>query len=132
MAKVNEGRSEIFDCQLLQSQLVAVELDVDLSTINFSALKPKEYVIDEAKTERLLGGANESSSTKSDIGCAKRSEDQSKVRISVEVIFSKDLVVEDEELFELIETVVVKRNGFNFSEECFFHVGSVGILRTDK
>jgi hypothetical protein len=93
---------------LLQSQFVAIEFNVHLCPIDLSTLKSEEHVVNEAQAERFLGSPDESGSTECGIGSAERVDDESEVGVSKEIVFSEDLVVEDEHFFELVEAVVVK------------------------
>lgn len=88
MAKRNKRRREVLDSQLLQGKFIAVKLDVNFSTIDLSALKTEENVIDEAQTERFGCCTNQSSFAESGISGAKRVKDKSEVGVCAKVIVS--------------------------------------------
>lgn len=88
LAKRNKRRREVLDSQLLQGKFIAVKLDVNFSTIDLSALKTEENVIDEAQTERFGCCTNQSSFAESGISGAKRVKDKSEVGVCAKVIVS--------------------------------------------
>jgi len=88
LAKRNKGRREVLDSQLLQGQFIAVKLDVNFCTIDFSALKTEENVVGESETERLGCCTNQGSFAESGIGGAKRVENKSEVGVCAKVIVS--------------------------------------------
>lgn len=55
---------------MLKSQLIGIELDIDLSSVDLATLKAEEDMIDKAQSKRLLSSSNKGSSSKSLIAIA--------------------------------------------------------------
>jgi len=79
-------------------------------------------VIDVAEALRLLCGSNEGSLGKRRVIVRKSLVGQMEVSIALVVVVSQFLVVENKNLFELVQAIVVKGNGLNFTKCGFLQI----------